>query len=144
MENYKRPESVLVIIVAEKTGRVLMMRRKDDPDFWQSVTGSLEYHENSAAVAALREIKEETGFDPQPNQLHDLSKSIIFEIFPHFRHRYAPDVTHCKEHWFKLVLSDEQTPLLTEHAEFRWLDPQQAAELTKSWSNSQAILEFAV
>ncbi|ATG17590.1 MULTISPECIES: dihydroneopterin triphosphate diphosphatase [Providencia] len=144
MENYKRPESVLVIIVAEKTGRVLMMRRKDDPDFWQSVTGSLEHHENSAAVAALREIKEETGFDPQPNQLHDLSKSIIFEIFPHFRHRYAPDVTHCKEHWFKLVLSDEQTPLLTEHTEFRWLDPQQAAELTKSWSNSQAILEFAV
>lgn len=121
-----------------------MMRRKDDPDFWQSVTGSLEHHENSAAVAALREIKEETGFDPQPNQLHDLSKSIIFEIFPHFRHRYAPDVTHCKEHWFKLVLSDEQTPLLTEHTEFRWLDPQQAAELTKSWSNSQAILEFAV
>lgn len=144
MKNYKRPESVLVIMVAENTGRVLMMRRKDDPDFWQSVTGSLEPHENSAADAALREIKEETGFNPQPSQLHDLSKSIIFEIFPHFRHRYAPDVTHCKEHWFKFVLSDEQTPLLTEHTEFCWLEPQQAAELTKSWSNSQAILEFAV
>lgn len=144
MKSYKRPESVLVIMVAENTGRVLMMRRKDDPDFWQSVTGSLELHENSAADAALREIKEETGFNPQPSQLHDLSKSIIFEIFLHFRHRYAPDVTHCKEHWFKLVLSDEQTPLLTEHTEFCWLEPQQAAKLTKSWSNSQAILEFAV
>ncbi|SPY77477.1 Dihydroneopterin triphosphate pyrophosphatase [Providencia rustigianii] len=143
MKNYKRPESVLVIIVAENSGRVLMMRRKDDPDFWQSVTGSQEVNENTFDTA-LREIKEETGFDPQPNQLHDLSKSIIFEIFPHFRHRYAPDVTHCTEHWFKLVLSDEQTPLLTEHTEFRWLSPQQAADLTKSWSNSQAILEFAV
>lgn len=144
MKSYKRPESVLVIMVAENTGRVLMMRRKDDPDFWQSVTGSLELHENSAADAALREIKEETGFNPQPSQLHDLSKSIIFEIFSHFRHRYAPDVTHCKEHWFKLVLSDEQTPLLTEHTEFCWLEPRKAAKLTKSWSNSQAILEFAV
>ncbi|BBG58781.1 dihydroneopterin triphosphate diphosphatase [Providencia rustigianii] len=143
MKNYKRPESVLVIIVAENSGRVLMMRRKDDPDFWQSVTGSQEVNENTFDTA-LREIKEETGFDPQPNQLHDLSKSIIFEIFPHFRHRYAPDVTHCTEHWFKLVLTDEQTPLLTEHTEFRWLSPQQAADLTKSWSNSQAILEFAV
>ncbi|EFB73788.1 dihydroneopterin triphosphate diphosphatase [Providencia rustigianii] len=143
MKNYKRPESVLVIIVAENSGRVLMMRRKDDPDFWQSVTGSQEVNENTFDTA-LREIKEETGFDPQPNQLHDLTKSIIFEIFPHFRHRYAPDVTHCTEHWFKLVLTDEQTPLLTEHTEFRWLSPQQAADLTKSWSNSQAILEFAV
>ncbi|SUC35467.1 Dihydroneopterin triphosphate pyrophosphatase [Providencia rustigianii] len=143
MKNYKRPESVLVIIVAENSGRVLMMRRKDDPDFWQSVTGSQEVNENTFDTA-LREIKEETSFDPQPNQLHDLTKSIIFEIFPHFRHRYAPDVTHCTEHWFKLVLTDEQTPLLTEHTEFRWLSPQQAADLTKSWSNSQAILEFAV
>ncbi|MBP6121242.1 MULTISPECIES: dihydroneopterin triphosphate diphosphatase [Providencia] len=143
MKNYKRPESVLVIIMAEDSGRVLMMRRKDDPDFWQSVTGSLELHEKAYATA-FREIKEETGFTPQKNQLQDLSRSVIFEIFPHFRHRYAPDVTHCKEHWFKMVLSKEQTPLLTEHSDFRWMRPKEAADLTKSWSNSQAILEFAV
>ncbi|MDD9341465.1 MAG: dihydroneopterin triphosphate diphosphatase [Providencia heimbachae] len=143
MKNYKRPESVLVIIMAEDSGRVLMMRRKDDPDFWQSVTGSLELHEK-AYETAFREIKEETGFTPQKNQLQDLSRSVIFEIFPHFRHRYAPDVTHCKEHWFKMVLSKEQTPLLTEHSDFRWMRPKEAADLTKSWSNSQAILEFAV
>lgn len=143
MKNYKRPESVLVIIMAEDSGRVLMMRRKDDPDFWQSITGSLELHEKAYATA-FREIKEETGFTPQKNQLQDLSRSVIFEIFPHFRHRYAPDVTHCKEHWFKMVLSKEQTPLLTEHSDFRWMRPKEAADLTKSWSNSQAILEFAV
>lgn len=143
MKSYKRPESVLVIITAKNSGRVLMMRRKDDPDFWQSVTGSLESTED-AYQTALREIKEETGFDPEQSQLHDLSRSIIFEIFPHFRHRYAPNVTHCKEHWFQMILNEEQMPLLTEHTDFRWLEPQEAADLTKSWSNSQAILEFAV
>lgn len=142
MTAFKRPESVLVIIVAETSGRVLMLRRKDDPDFWQSVTGSLEPNEKPYETAC-REIKEETGFDVKQNGLQDLSHSIIFEIFPHFRHRYAPNVTHCKEHWFKMVLDEEYMPLLTEHTEFRWLSPNEAAKLTKSWSNSQAILEFA-
>ncbi|KLN46841.1 dihydroneopterin triphosphate pyrophosphatase [Providencia rettgeri] len=143
MTAFKRPESVLVIIVAETSGRVLMLRRKDDPDFWQSVTGSLELNEKPYETAC-REIKEETAFDVKQNSLQDLSHSIIFEIFPHFRHRYAPNVTHCKEHWFKMVQSEEKMPLLTEHSEYRWLAPDEAASLTKSWSNSQAILEFAV
>lgn len=39
---YKLPVSVLVVIYAEDTKRVLMLQRRDDPDFWQSVTGSLE------------------------------------------------------------------------------------------------------
>lgn len=119
-----------------------MMQRKDDPDFWQSVTGSLECHENSLETA-FRETREETGFDPEKDQLQDLSRTVIFEIFSHFRHRYAPNVTHCKEHWFKMVLNEEYKPLLTEHTDFRWLMPQDAANLTKSWSNRQAILEFA-
>ncbi|MCW2254857.1 dATP pyrophosphohydrolase [Providencia alcalifaciens] len=143
MSNLKRPESVLVIIVAENSGNVLMLRRKDDPDFWQSVTGSLELNE-SAFETAMREVQEETGFTVQESQLYDLSREVIFEIFAHFRHRYAPDVTHCKEHWFKMVLSQELVPTLTEHAEFCWVAPNKAAALTKSWSNSQAILEFAV
>lgn len=143
MTAYKRPESVLVIIVAENSGKVLMLRRKDDPDFWQSVTGSLDVNEH-AFDTAMREVKEETGFVVDNNQLHSLSREVIFEIFAHFRHRYAPNVTHCKEHWFKMVLSEERSPLLTEHTEFCWLEPKEAASLTKSWSNRQAILEFAV
>ncbi|MBK0172420.1 dihydroneopterin triphosphate diphosphatase, partial [Salmonella enterica subsp. enterica serovar Infantis] len=39
---YKRPVSVLVVIFAQDTKRVLMLQRRDDPDFWQSVTGSIE------------------------------------------------------------------------------------------------------
>lgn len=39
---YKHPVSVLVVIFAQDTGRVLMLQRRDDSGFWQSVTGSLE------------------------------------------------------------------------------------------------------
>ncbi|UDG80864.1 Dihydroneopterin triphosphate diphosphatase [Candidatus Hartigia pinicola] len=143
MSSYKRPESILVIIIAESTGKVLMLKRKDDPDLWQSVTGSLEFYE-STLETATREVYEETGFFAEKNQLYDLSREIIFEIFEHFRHRYAPNITHCKEHWFKMLLNKELRPTLTEHTDFCWLTPQQAAKLTKSWNNSHAILEFAV
>lgn len=45
---FKRPESVLVVICEQETGRVLMLQRRDDPAFWQSVTGSLEPGETPA------------------------------------------------------------------------------------------------
>lgn len=60
--NYKRPESVLVVIYAKSSGRVLMLQRRDDPDFWQSVTGSLEEGE-APLQTAQREVKEEVGID---------------------------------------------------------------------------------
>lgn len=40
--SFKLPVSVLVVIYAEDTKRVLMLQRRDDPAFWQSVTGSPE------------------------------------------------------------------------------------------------------
>ncbi|MCE1736838.1 NUDIX domain-containing protein, partial [Enterobacter hormaechei] len=57
---YKRPESVLVMIYAVDSKRVLMLQRRDDPEFWQSVTGSLEQDEKPRE-AALREVQEEVG-----------------------------------------------------------------------------------
>lgn len=44
--SYKRPESILVVIYAKSSGRVLMLQRRDDTEFWQSVTGSLEQDES--------------------------------------------------------------------------------------------------
>ncbi len=51
---FKRPVSILVVIYAQDSKRVLMLQRRDDPDFWQSVTGSLEEGE-TASQAAMRE-----------------------------------------------------------------------------------------
>lgn len=140
---YKHPVSVLVVIFARDTGRVLMLQRRDDPAFWQSVTGSQEAGESLAATAQ-REVWEETGIDIRTEglKLVDCHRQIEFEIFAHFRHRYAPDVTHNREHWFSLALPTEREIALSEHSAFRWLKPAQAAALTCSWSNRQAIEEF--
>lgn len=140
---FKHPVSVLVVIHAGDTGRVLMLQRRDDVDFWQSVTGSLEPGE-SPVQTARREVQEETGIDVDGEQLTivDCQRHIEFEIFMHFRHRYAPGTTHNREHWFTLALANERDITLSEHLAFQWLDPPTAAALTKSWSNRQAIEEF--
>ncbi|MEA9392968.1 dihydroneopterin triphosphate diphosphatase [Acerihabitans sp. TG2] len=142
---WKRPVSALIVIYAGDSGRVLMMQRRDDTDFWQSVTGSLEGDE-TPAMAAKREVAEETGIniDVEGLTLRDCKRCIEFEIFSHLRHRYAPGVTRNTEYWFSLTLPSERTPALSEHLAFRWLPATQAALLTKSWSNRQAIEEFVI
>lgn len=145
MKQFKRPDSVLVVIYSRDSGRVLMLQRNDDPDFWQSVTGSLENGE-SIEQTARREVKEETGIDIQVEclTLQNCQRHVEFEIFTHFRHRYAPNVTHNLEHWFCLVLPTEREIVLSEHKSYQWLDKERAAQLTKSWSNRQAIEEFVI
>ncbi|PIJ50919.1 dihydroneopterin triphosphate diphosphatase [Erwinia sp. OLTSP20] len=140
---FKQPVSVLVVISAADSGRVLMLQRRDDPRFWQSVTGSLEAGE-CPLQAAEREVLEELAIDIRREglQLDDLHHSIEFEIFAQFRHRYAPEVTHNREHWFRLILPHERQLILSEHLAARWLEKTAAAALTKSWSNRQAIEVF--
>ncbi|SQI41311.1 Dihydroneopterin triphosphate pyrophosphatase [Leminorella richardii] len=143
MRVYKRPESVLVVIYCNNTGRVIMLQRHDDPDFWQSVTGSLEDGE-SVEQTARREVKEETGIDIDAERLtlHNCQRSVTFEIFTQFRHRYTPGTTQNLEHWFCLALPTERQIVLSEHDAYRWVDARLAASMTKSWSNRQAIEEF--
>ncbi|RPH22861.1 dihydroneopterin triphosphate diphosphatase [Buttiauxella warmboldiae] len=142
---WKRPVSVLIVIFAQDTGRVLMLQRRDDPDFWQSVTGSIEEGE-SALHAALREVKEEVDIDVVSEQLtlNDCQRCVEFEIFTHLRHRYAPGITRNTEYWFCLALPHERSITITEHLAWEWTDAQAAAAMTKSWSNRQAIEEFVI
>ena len=85
-------QSVLVVIYAESTHRILMLQRQDDPSFWQSVTGTLETNETPRETA-IREVWEEVGLKIEENStaLFDCKESIEFEIFPHFRYKYAPN-----------------------------------------------------
>ncbi|WP_369788142.1 dihydroneopterin triphosphate diphosphatase [Rouxiella sp. WC2420] len=143
--SYKRPESILVVIYASNTGRVLMLQRRDDTQFWQSVTGSLEDGE-SPAQTAQREVMEEVGIDIAAENLYlqDCDRCVEFELFAHLRYRYAPGVSWNKEHWFCLALPEEREIPLTEHLAYRWLDKAAAAAFTKSPSNQQAIEEFVI
>ena len=142
---YKRPVSVLVVIYAQDTKRVLMLQRRDDPEFWQSVTGSVEERE-TASQAAMREVKEEVAIDVAAEQLTliDCQRTVDFEIFSHLRHRYAPGVLRNTESWFCLALPQERQIVFSEHLAYQWLDAPAAAALTKSWSNRQAIEEFVI
>lgn len=142
---YKRPVSVLVVIYAQDSKRVLMLQRRDDPEFWQSVTGSVEEGETTSQ-AAMREVKEEVAIDVAVEQLTliDCQRTVEFEIFSHLRHRYAPGVLHNTESWFCLALPHERQIVFSEHLAYQWLDAPAAAALTKSWSNRQAIEEFVI
>ena len=130
-------------IYAESTHRVLMLLRQDDPSFWQSVTGTLETNETPRETA-IREVWEEVGLKIEENStaLFDCKESIEFEIFPYFRYKYAPNVTHCREHWFLLAMEQEFEPILSEHLAYQWVSPEKAIQMTKSSNNAEAIRKY--
>ncbi|HHE9969821.1 TPA: dihydroneopterin triphosphate diphosphatase [Haemophilus influenzae 10810] len=143
MMQYKNNRSVLVVIYTKDTNRVLMLQRQDDPDFWQSVTGTIESGETPKKTA-IRELWEEVRLEISENStaLFDCNESIEFEIFPHFRYKYAPNVTYCREHWFLLAMEQEFEPILSEHLAYQWVSPEQAIQMTKSSNNAEAIRKY--
>jgi len=139
--SYKRPESVLVVIYT-RTGKVLLLRRADHPEFWQSVTGSMQWGDEQPAETAARELHEETGITAAPAQLTDWKVQNRYVIFPQWRYKYAPGVTENTEHFFSLELPDEQAVTLSpdEHSEYAWVPFAEAVERVFSWTNRDALL----
>lgn len=139
---YKLPVSVLVVVHTPAL-EVLLLERADRPGFWQSVTGS-QLEDESLRDTAVREVREETGLDAEHYELTDWRKQNRFEIFPHWRHRYAPGVTHNTEHIFGLLVPKTLEIGLEpdEHLRYEWLPWGEAAQRVFSWSNAQAIREL--
>jgi len=136
----KIPVSALVVIHTPALG-VLLIERADHPGFWQSVTGSQQPGE-TLRETAIREVGEETGLDAASFALEDWNLQNVFEIYPVWRHRYAPGVTHNTEHVFGLRVPGRLPVKLEprEHLASLWLPWQEAAERVFSWSNRKAIL----
>jgi len=136
---FKTPISALVLIYTDDL-QVLIMERADKPGYWQSVTGSLEQAETPLQTA-IREVQEETGLDARNYELQDWHESNVYEIYPHWRHRYAPEVTHNTEHLFGLLLP-EPLPIKMapdEHVQYEWVDWREAAKRVFSWTNVDAL-----
>lgn len=140
--NYKLPVSVLVLVHTADL-QVLLLERADRPGFWQSVTGSQDPGE-TLAQTAQRELAEETGIAAGPAELIDWNRQNRYEIYPHWRSRYAPGVTHNTEHVFGLTLPRMQDVVLArrEHLAWIWLPWREAADRVFSWSNAEAIREL--
>jgi dATP pyrophosphohydrolase len=142
--NFKIPESVLVVIYTSQLD-VLLIERADKPGFWQSVTGSKDTLDEALSLTAQREVQEETGIDTRQFDLRDWHLSNIYEIYPVWRHRYAPGVTQNTEHVFGLCVPRDVAIVLAprEHLQYQWLPYREAADLCFSASNAEAILQLS-
>jgi dATP pyrophosphohydrolase len=145
---FKIPESVLVVIHSADL-QVLLIERADHPGYWQSVTGSKDTADEPAAETALREVGEETGIvvgSPAVplTCLRDWQLSNIYEIYPVWRHRYAPGVTQNTEFVFGLTVPRDIAITLAprEHLRHVWLPWREAADKCFSPSNAEAVLQL--
>ena len=136
----KVPVSTLVVIHTPAL-EVLLLERADHPGFWQSVTGS-QHEGETLRETAIREVGEETGLDAARYELADWNLENVYEIYPVWRHRYAPGVTHNTEHVFGLKVPEALAVHVSprEHLASAWVPWREAAERVFSWSNRKAIL----
>jgi len=144
----KIPQSVLVVIHTPAL-EVLLIERADVPDFWQSVTGSKDALDEPWATTCIREVQEETGIEVGSaavplNALRDWQLANVYEIYPRWRHRYAPGVTHNTEQVFGLTVPAGTPVRLAprEHVNHVWLPWREAADRCFSPSNAEAILQL--
>jgi len=139
---HKIPISVLVCIHTPDL-QVLLLERADRPGFWQSVTGSQNEGE-TLRETAVRELHEETSLNARQHELTDWQMQNVYEIYPMWRHRYAPGVTQNTEHVFGLLLPAPLaiTVAPREHLGYQWLPWEDAAEKVFSWTNRQVILDL--
>jgi dATP pyrophosphohydrolase len=142
LQQFRRPESVLIVIYTED-GEFLLLERRRPLKFWQSVTGSMEWGE-LADAAARREVIEETGITQ--GVLINLQWTQVYEILPAFGKVYAPGITLNLEHAFSLQLPHRVPVTLSdsEHVQFRWASAAEAVETACSSTNRAVIAELSV
>lgn len=139
----------MLVVIHTPALEVLLIERADAPGFWQSVTGSKDAPDEALAQTCNREVWEETGIriggeGVPASALRDWQLVNVYEIYPRWRHRYAPGVTHNTEHVFGLEVPAGTPVTLSprEHVGYIWLPWREAADRCFSPSNAEAILHL--
>lgn len=119
--NFELVEVVLFRRTAEP--EFLVLQRSDDediyPGLWQIVSGGIEDGEK-AYEAALREVKEETGFIPIALYNTPLTNTFYF---------HTNDSVNVSPVFAAEVAPREAIRLSNEHKEYRWLGREKAISL---------------
>ena len=133
-----------------RTGRdvAVFVRRRDEllllrharHGYWHVVAGVVEAGE-TFAVAARRELREETGLVPEvPIRRMDLVQR--YPVGPGERTEYPNDVREVTLETYVADAADEWEPALNEeHSEHRWCSPSDAAGLLH-WPEARAALDM--
>jgi dATP pyrophosphohydrolase len=141
--NYRRPVSVLIVVHSDDA-QVLLLRRAQPFDFWQSITGSLDEGE-SHADAARRELFEETGLRHE-GVLEYTGMSRQFVIDPRWRKRFGPGIVENVEFEWRYRVPQPVDIRIdgTEHTEYRWLPLAEAIDVVWSWTNRVALRSLEI
>jgi putative (di)nucleoside polyphosphate hydrolase len=122
------------IAVARADGLVLALERIDQPDRWQMPQGGLNVGEEPAE-ASLRELREETGLQPEQVELvAEYPAWLAYELPPARRRDGRASGQVQKWFLFRFLGTDEDidlTPPKGERQEFRafrWMDLAELAE----------------
>jgi dihydroneopterin triphosphate diphosphatase len=143
---FKIPESVLVVVHTPALEVLLLERAgaqgQKGTGMWQSVTGSREPADADLAETARRELLEETGLSA--GALTDWRLRNRYEIWPQWRARYAPEVTHNVEHVFGFLVPQVTAATLdpAEHTAQLWLPWRDAINKVFSPTNRDALWQL--
>jgi 8-oxo-dGTP diphosphatase len=118
MQSALHSVSVAAAIINEG-GKVLAIRRRDN-SHWEPPGGVLDPHE-TIPEGLLREVREETGLEIEPEALTGVYKNVVRGI--------VALVFRCRA-------LNEPLPSTTEAAEIRWFDP---TELSSQMDEAYAI-----
>jgi dihydroneopterin triphosphate diphosphatase len=134
----------VLVVVFTAVGDVLLLKRSQPFEFWQSVTGSLR-HDESHAAAASRELTEETGLTDQ-GTLTFTGISRQFAIDERWRNRFPAGIVENVEYEYHYRLTDKVAVTLRddEHSDSTWLPVNEAVDRVWSWTNQAALRQLQV
>jgi dATP pyrophosphohydrolase len=131
-----------VIVAVRRGTEFLLLHRAPRYDaYWHLVAGAEEAGE-SAAEAAARELREETGLDAL-EQLVDLGRTFSYPLAeepPAVRERFAPEIEEVTVTCFSVEAPAAWEPTLNdEHDEYRWCEIVEAESLLY-WPEPRELL----